>query len=217
MKRTLLLSMVALILCVVPVKAETLVANFDIFEEGAIGFTFQDGGITFSENDPYSSLQPPGIYTLLTADDVSEDGRFIGFSSPNVLTCANGYVPGPTGGAGRFGSLRISFDGLASMASTDIFLYGGLEYSENQLSFQAFLNGILVAEEIIHVPQEFGFHILQPAISNVLFDDLRLVSSGPFSSGASFLAMDNVEITLVPEPATLLLLGMGGLLMRKRK
>ncbi len=168
-----------------------------------------DGGITFSE-----PTRPP-ISSIFTIDDVSGDDRFLGpLTPPNCLTLG-GYTPGPTGSALRFGSARISFEGIAYEVGIDIFISGSASQN-NQLALQAFLEDSLVSQTVLQVPDTTGINQRQMTISDTLFDDLRLVASGPDDYGVVFMSLDNVHISLVPEPATLLLLALGALMLRRR-
>jgi hypothetical protein len=193
------------------VVAEELIADFDSFPEGHKGYTITDGGITISDLDTYS-LQPSYFYI----DEVSPNLVPVQFSPPNVLATIS-YLPGTyTVGFGRFGSAKISFDGIATSASIDIFFSGQGE-SPNILTLKAFSNNIEVASDFMTFP--FNSLVNQHdrlSISDVQFDGLQLVSSGPWQSGASLIIMDNIRIT-VPEPATLLLLTLGGLFLRKKR
>jgi len=218
MRRIVLL--LALAICGIQTTAETLVADFDSLTEGFIAQIIQDGGITFSEADSYSSsygFPPPNYFTV---ENASADSEFIGLlTAPNCLLVGTGYSPGPFGGWSRFGSAHISFEGIANHASINIFMitnpltviYG------NQLAFHAFYNESLVAQDVFTVPKTFDEFQFEMVVSGILFDDLWLVASGPVADGAVLIAMDNVRVTLIPEPTTLCLLALGAFLAGRKK
>ena len=210
MKKTAYLIGVFVFLLITKTNATTLIANFDSFTEGYASATIEDGGITFSELDRRLIETP-----RLVIDDVSGDNRFLGTLTPPNCLNPGSYSPGPTGCTSRFGSLHISFEGLADKASTDIFI-GGYDSKNKQLTLQAFLEDSLVSQTVLEVPDMGGIYQRQMTLSNTLFDDLRLVASGPDNNGVVFMALDNVHIFLVPEPATLLLLGLGAVVLRRK-
>lgn len=213
MRRIVLL--LALAICGIQTTAETLVADFDSLTEGFIAQIIQDGGITLSEADSYSSsygFPPPNYFTV---ENASADSEFIGLlTAPNCLLVGTGYSPGPYGGWSRFGSAHISFEGIANHASINIFMITNpltVVYG-NQLAFQAFHNESLVAQDVFTVPQRFDEFQFEMVVSGILFDDLRLVASGPVADGVVSIAMDNVRVTLIPESATISLFALGAML-----
>lgn len=209
-KKTTYLIGAFVFLFITKTDASTLIANFDSFPEGYTSSVLVDGGITFSE-----STRPP-LSSRFTIDDVSGDDSFLGsLTPPNCLTVGD-YIPGPTGGGLRFGSARISFEGIAYEVGIDIFISGSAAQN-NQLTLQAFLEDSLVSQTILEVPDITGINQRQMTISDTLFDDLRLVASGPDDYGVVFMSLDNVHIFLVPEPTTLLLLGLGAVMLRRKQ
>ena len=211
MKKTAYLIGAFVFLFITKTDAATLIANFDSFPEGYTRSVLVDGGIIFSE------CTCPPISSRFTIDDVSGDDSFLGaLTPPNCLNVANYYIPGPTGAGFRFGSAHISFEGIANKVSIDTFISGSA-VQNNRLTLQAFLEGSLVSQTVLEVPDIIGINQRQMTLSNTLFDDLRLVASGPDDYGVVFMELDNVHIFLVPEPSTLFLLGLGAVILKKRK
>ena len=183
---------------------DVLTANFDTLQEGTAGEIISDGGLTFSRLDNrLPDFNPPGVFVVDRADlDFLPP-----FSSPNVLN-PFGYVPGPAGGYGRFGSAWIDFDGAGLSASLDVFAAAiDPVFRESSLSLQGWAGGNLVSSSSISFIDGSSYHHLS-LVSPVPFDSLRLNASGLVDSGVLLLALDNVSVTLVPEPTTVSLLGL---------
>ena len=184
------------ILSVVGAQASIyLTANFDDLLEGSLGDSFSDGGISFANLD--ERITGP---TLNTFDIQATTANLPGFSPPNYLTFV-GYVPGNTSAFsfGRFGSASISFSGIASSASMDIFGFGGS--SLNTLTLEALLEGNVVdSDTITFYSTHPGEVVYRPLSVSGTFDSLKLVAAGPDNEGADLFGMDNVNITVVPEP-----------------
>jgi hypothetical protein len=172
-----------------------LTANFDDLTEGALGATFTDGGITFSDLDQYFAYPYNHTFTAEWAAGYLSPP----FTPPNVLNFG-GYSPGPDGGFGRFGSCTISFGGNATSASVDVFQgVVNFESSPNILTLQAWSGTELVASSSISFATPVACQTLSVSASD--FDHLNLVASGPLGNGAVYIVLDNVAIQLVPEPS----------------
>ena len=87
------------------------------------------------------------------------------------------------------------------------------------LLFELYSNGILVDSGYVgHIqnPQYLGF-------SGGGFDEIRIrdgevqVTSSMLDGTRNALAIDSIELSIIPEPSTLFLLGMGGIFCRKRQ
>lgn len=195
--------LVASVMLASPAIATPLIATFDSFSEGSAWLTFSDGGITFSDLDTRLGSFP-NSFVIENASNLSD----LAFSPPNFLGFG-GYSPGPSFGFGRFGSARLNFGAAPAFEATmDIFSL--FRNTPNILTLEALLGGTSVASNSIafNLP---GSGILHQtlSVSSVAFDELRLVGSGSYESGTVFIGIDNVSITLVPEPGTVSLFGVG--------
>lgn len=182
-------------------------ATFDDLSEGTSGQSLSDGGLTFSALDTrQNGNNPPGVFTI----DQATANLFSPFSPPNAMTFG-GYETGPLGSFGRLGSAWIDFSGFGSSASVDVFsLYvpGGDDISQNSLALEAWDGRTLVASSSISFTTQYAVQYRLLGLTGVTFNRLRLVSSGPVDHGVSFIELDNVRVTPVPEPAPALLLSL---------
>jgi hypothetical protein len=188
-------------------------ANFDDLTEGALGTSFTDGGITFSNNDlriDDGVSVPPYLFSI---DNASGDSRFMdhGATSPNVMSTA-GFGNGDTAGAGRMGEFWMTAGHDSTFGSLDFFG----DANGNSVTLEAYENGVLVGSDTV-TPDLYNVHLYRLSVGGVSFDTLRLTASGPNDNGAAFGDMDNVHIQGVPEPATMAGLALGALALIKRR
>lgn len=208
---TWLLVLIALALGRLIVNATVYTANFDDLSEGFYATSFSDGGLTFSDLDERIPDTPGPYY--FTIDGTTAGDLPSSFSPPNVMT-TEGYVPGPGVSQGRFGSAWIDFSGVGSSASMDVFAsippLGLGDYTQNTLSLEAWNGSTMVASVSTTFAQVYTIQESSLVLNNIApFDRLELVSSGPVDYGVSFIDLDNLSVTAVPEPKGLSLLTVG--------
>ncbi len=189
--------------------AQAATANFDSFTEGSVGYTFTAGGITFSDFDNYISFYTPQFAieegTNSLAGSTFSPGNALSFTSP---------VSGPSMAFGRFGAMTMTAGEIGTSASVDIFATSASR--NNQLTLNAYFQGNLVDSTSAYLQNFEAYANLNYqytlSLDGIRFDELRLVSSGPDNSGASFIAVDNVVIA-TPIPPAAVLMGSGLLLL----
>ena len=195
------------------------IATFDSSSEGVLGTTITDGGITFFDLD--ERLSPDQLPYTFSVESTTAEQLGSSFSASNYLT-TGGFVPGPGLSFGRFGSARITTGRVEQSASLELFsqLFSP---SGNILTLEALLDGNRVASNSVALAD---FEVIGNgpllhktlAVSDVAFDELRLVASGPNDDGVAFIGIDNVRA--VPEPSSIvgtLVLSVGTCLLLKRK
>ena len=185
-------------------RAEVLLANFDDLTMGSVGKSFTDGGITFS------NLNTAGGPSRSFAIQVGSDGA--SFSPPNYLVFGI-YSPQPGLLLGRFGSMDITFAGEATTVSLDVFARMGIT-GENFLTLQGLNAGGVVASDTVIISYWYPYD--GPLSVSGDFDSVRLVASGQYSQGTVMLGVDNVSVTIIPEPKTVGLLCVGVPLLCRR-
>jgi len=206
MKPSLIMTIFAVSLCLVlasPAAADTLLANFESFSEGFYPPPiFTDGAITFSDLDRRipGEVGPLGFSIETTTS--TEFGPL--FSAPNYLNWG-GVGPGEEGFSfTRFGSLRITFEQQPA-ASASLNVLSGFD-ATNVLTLNALRQGSIVGSTTIGFSSIVDWQTNTLSVSGVLFDELRLIASGPQHNGTVFMGIDNVRIETVSEPSTISLL-----------
>jgi hypothetical protein len=169
----------------------TLTANFDNLPESILGASFSDDGIGFSNLDEGF---PNGVFAIQSATNTIP-----GFSPPNYLTFG-AFASGGALSFGRFSSMSIDLSRTGLFASLDIFGPSFMQQS-NTLTLEAILNGNVVNSDTVTLNGPVDGEIVYETLSvSGTFDSLALVAAGPESNGDDFIGMDNVTLTVVPEP-----------------
>jgi len=182
----------------------TASANFDSLPEGFIGSSITEGGLTFFEgiNNPVAGVSIFAIESATESPKLSSASPIgANFSPPNFVE-VGGFSPGPVGSASTgFKSTRIKANSVNSFATLDFFAVKNADSAVNTLTLEAFLNGNLVSHDSSLLSD---FELVDPReplllhrtyrISNFLFDELRLVASGPTNNGIVFGGFDNVAV-----------------------
>jgi hypothetical protein len=196
--------------CLSQAKATTLTANFDSLNEGVQGVSFVDGGITFLEKKD----SPGGPSITFAVEDASGDAWFtpLGspFTSPNVLSFG-GYSPGPGAGISYGHSFAMNPGELANSISLDGFFLKSATGTASLATLELLRDGLVVADSSLDLTSfvsNIEIHTL--SINGVLFDKARIFGSGGTDGnvGRFGAAFDNVQISLVPEPSSIVLIGL---------
>lgn len=188
-----------------------LVATFDGFVEGQWFDAFSTGGIRFHDVSTHG-----GGYTNFTIEDASSGFLGPGLSAPNVLGFG-AYVPGPQMAFGGIARFWFTSDTLASSAGLDVWTFQG-EVGLNTLVLRGYRSGQVVQSTSFSF--DFGATPVHRRLDlpTDVYDQFELSSSGPAHLGDACIDVDNVTIAAVPEPASLVALGVGlAVLLRRRK
>ncbi|MDJ0598195.1 MAG: PEP-CTERM sorting domain-containing protein [Crocosphaera sp.] len=186
------------------------VANFDSLTPGFSGSTVTDNDITFSSLIAGFRLDRPQF--LIQSSNEFEPF----FSSPNYLTFGVPNVEESL--IGSFGSMMITPNEVSDSVSLDVVTlnpsFGSsgpfLPPSDDSLVLEAFFQGESVATTSVLISD---FTQFDPAgrylsstlsLSGVTFDELQLFTPKAFADGVIPLAIDDVTISPVPEPITIL-------------
>jgi len=222
------------VLCAFLLGAVCAVATADInhdyedLDEGFLGQTYHHDGVTYHDVNEVSGVWPNG-------DTFEPDGynveliieratyfydEFPDYGSPvNSMTFGSTYVPGDNLSLGALASVWMDLDEIGDSASLDIGYYengpwGGIVYRLDGL-----LDGNVVTTDSFTISDLGGrdnptFSSL--SISGAEFDQLHLYATFVDQYSMPRGIIDDLSISIVPEPASLTLLAAGFLALRRR-
>lgn len=178
-----------------------ITADFENFSEGFCASSFTDpvSGISF-----YDFLNPLGSACIEYVGTIAD--REV-FSNTNYLT-GSGYV------IGDGGSTSYNFGFTAELGLAADFVHVNVLFSildtTGTLTLNGYNNNNLVKTETIVLSGERGETTISIKVPSAEITHIELIPDGLFTG------YDN--LTAIPEPGTVLLVGLGGLaLLRKRR
>jgi hypothetical protein len=204
------------------------VHTYEDLAEGAYGETLSHNGVTYHDINQVSGVFPDG--STFTPDDLQHESiveqatlfynDFPGYGSPvNALTFGWVYIPGDNLSIGPLASAWMDLDENATSVSFDLAYYengpwGGIEYFVD-----AYLGDSVVGSDsfvIAGIDDRDNPTFDTMSIDGVEFDSLHVYAmyNGEFSAPRGMI--DNLTITAVPTPASLLAL-LGAAAMRRRR
>ncbi len=219
-----------------PALAQTTVSTYDDLTEGFFGSSFHYNGVTyhsvnnmpgvFPDGDTFGPSSPDDTWAGLGSTIIVENAtllfnEFPAWGSPNnVLTFGTAFVVGDNLSLGALSTVTMDLDSVSDFASLDIGYYengpwGGIVYH-----LEAFMDGVSVAHDSFSISDLGGRDNIAFAtlsVDGAHFNSLRLYATyGNDFSGPRGI-IDNLTIRAVPAPGSLALLGLGGLLARRRR
>jgi hypothetical protein len=221
------------LICSAGVRAAT-VHNYENLTESFLGSSFTDGGVTYHDINTSDVVFPDGSGT--TGEDLGDQAMienatllyndFPDFGSPiNALTFGKSYIVGNNLSLGAISQVTMDLDAPASAASFDLSYYengpwGGIVYHLDGLKNGQTVgaSSFTIAGDDLNGRDNIAFTTMSvAAAAGSSFDQLKFYAT----FGASFSAprglIDDLTITAVPEPASLLVLGAAPLAMRRRR
>lgn len=218
---------------VAPALAQTSVSTYDDLAENFYGESFAYNGVTYhSVNNVHgvfpdgNTFEPGGGINGLGNQVIVENATllyndFPSFGSANnALTFGSAYITGDNVSLGALSTVTMDLDEVADFASLEMAYYengpwGGIVYH-----LDAYSGGSVVASDSFVISDLGGRDNIAFAtlsVGGVNFDSLRLYATlGGDFSGPRIL-VDNLTINSVPAPGTLALLGLGGVMARRRR
>lgn len=227
MKKTALLGAIAL----VPGLASATLVDFEDLTEGFLGDTFTHQGVKFrdvntvagfyADGSPFAAGEN-GTESIIENATLFYDD-FASYGSPvNSMTFGNTFVVGDNLSIGVISSVHMDFETIVSSASLDLAYYENGPWGDIEYRLDALLNGQVVASDSFVIPGSDGrdnatwqnMSVTAPA-----FDSIHLYAKKNGAYTAPRGMIDNLNYQPVPEPATMLALGLGvaTLAFRKRR
>lgn len=216
-----------------PALAQISVSTYEDLAEGFYGNTFWHNGVTYTNvNNVHGVFPDGGTFepgggieglgdTIMVENAAVFYNDFPGWGSPNnVLTFGSSYVPGPNLSLGALSTVTMLLDSVSDFASVELGYYengpwGGISYH-----LDASLGGSVVASDSFVISDLGGRDnaaVAMLSVGGAEFDTLRLYAMyGDEFSGPRAI-LDNLTINAVPAPGALALLGLGGLVARRRR
>ncbi len=214
---------------------QTVVSTFDDVIEGFKGDSWTYDGVTYSHVNNVPGRFPGG-------DEFEAGGGIFGLgdqviveratylyndfpnwgSANNALTFGAGYVPGDNLSLGALSTVTMTLGQVAEFATFEMAYYENGPWSGIQFHFDAYMGDTLVASDSFTIAGDdlegrdnIAFN--QMTVSGAQFDSLHLYATFGDSYSGPRILVDNLAITYVPAPGSVALLGMGGLLARRRR
>ncbi len=110
-------------------------------------------------------------------------------------------------------ALRADFDEPANWVSIDIICDDIWDYA----TLRAYDSDGLLVDSVMTEPPLTPVEVFTATISRQAFDISYIIAGGAFANSESFVYLDNLTANITPEPGTLLLLGLGGLMLRRKR
>lgn len=218
---------------VAPAFAQTVVTNYDDLSEGFYGNEYTHNGVTYHSVNNVPGVFPDGgtfepggdVFglgdTIMVENAALLYNDFPGWGSPNnVLTFGSAYIPGDNLSLGALSTMSMDINGVADSASFDMGYYENGPWGGISFHLEAMMGGSVVASDSFVISDLGGrdnIAFAQLSVDGALFDSLRVFATyGDDYSGPRFI-MDDLTINYIPAPGSLALLGMGGLMARRRR
>lgn len=219
------------VLIAVAAASQASFENYESLTEGFLGSTFTNNGITYRDVNNVSGVQPdgqtfsPGEY----GDQVIIENASLFYldfpdygSAINSLTFGNTFVQGDNLSIGALASVYMDVAGDGTAASFDLAFYengpwGGIVYHLDALQ-----GGNVVASDSFTISDLGGrdnptFETM--SVGGVQFSTLHLYATLNGTYTAPRAMIDDLSVTPVPEPVSMLALAFGTVpvLLRKRR
>ena len=216
-------------LCLSATSHAQVLETFESFDEGTIGDSFASNGVEFHDanqvsgqypdGEPFGPGDPGSSFIIEQASLFYND--FPGFGSPvNALTFGRAFIPGDNLTIGPLASVWMSLDENATSVSLDLAYFengpwGGIEYH-----LDALLDDAVVGSSSFTIADGGGRDNATwttMALDGIEFDQLHLYATlnGGFTAPRGMI--DDLSLTIVPAPASGVLVFAFAAMSRRRR
>lgn len=205
--------------------------NYESLAEGFLGSSFTSNGVTYRDVNNVTGSQPDGEVfhpgdlgdQLIIERGVPLYADFPTYGSANNgLTFGSAFINGDNLSIGALASVYMDLAELGISASFDIAFYengpwGGIEYH-----LDALRNGSVVTSDfftIVGGADRDNPNFTTMSVAGAEFDSLHLYATldGHYVAPRGIIDDLTIAAAPVPEPATLAVLGLGALALRRKR
>lgn len=211
--------------------ASVSVSTYDDVTEGFKGTSWTYNNITYSDVNDRSGVFPGGdtFNPVDVGNNVIVENAGLLYndfpdwgSATNALTFGSAFIPGDNLSLGAFVHVRMDLEQVADAASMQMAFYENGPWIGIQFHLEAYLGDALVASDMLTIQgndpkgrDNLTFDSL--SLSGAQFDSMVLYATYDGQFSAPRLLIDNLSVNYVPAPGSLAVLGLGGLLARRRR
>ena len=217
-------------LFVLPNIASAVVIDFESETEGFLGTSYSFGDVTFRDVNNVSGFYADGApfgpgdpgSQLIIENATLFYNDFPSFGSPiNVLTFGSAFVPGDNLSIGALASVYMDFATAVDSVSFDIAFYENGPWGDITYHLDAISGGNVVASDSFVIANGGGRDNgtwQSMSVSGATFDTVQLYATKNGSYTVPRGMIDDLTFNPVPEPASMLVLGLGAMAVSfKRK
>ena len=211
--------------------AQTVVSTYDDVTEGFKGSSWTYNGITYSnvnnrdgvyaDGTPFASGDNGDQVIVENATLLYNDFPAWG-SANNALTFGTSFIPGSNLTIGALVTVDMDLGGVANTASMEIAYYENGPWIGIEYHLDAYRNGALVGGDVLTIGgtdpnarDNIAFNTL--SFDGGEFDSLVFYATlnGEYTAPRAFV--DDLTVNYIPAPGALAVLGLGGVVARRRR
>lgn len=205
------------------------VSTYDNLAENFYGSSFTYNGVTYRDINTEAGVFPGG--DTFDPSDLGDQvivenatllfNDFPGWGSPNnVLTFGSSFVNGPNLSLGALSTVTMDLAQPASSASIETVFYENGPWGGIVFHLDALWNGNVVASDTFTLSDLGGrdnIAFRPMSVSAPIFDQLHLFATFGGDYSGPRMMIDNLTLTSVPAPGAAAALGMGALIVARRR
>lgn len=211
--------------------AGTVVSTYDDVAEGFQGASWTYNGITYSnvnnrdgvyaDGSPFASGDNGDQLIIEDATLLYNDFPTWG-SANKALTFGTTFIPGSNLSIGALVTVDMDLGGVSNSTSMEIAFYENGPWIGIEYHLDAYRNGALVGGDVLTIAgtdpnarDNIAFDTL--SVDGAEFDSLVFYATLNGEYTAPRALVDNLSVNYIPAPGALAVLGLGGLVARRRR